>query len=308
MKIAVLDLGTNTFNLIIAEKNNGTLEFCEEYKLPVKIGLSAFKHNLIQPDAIQRAEDTARFYKNILDENAVEKFKVYATSGFRDTSNGAELKLRLQQILGTEIEIIDGLREAELIYKGVRKAYSCEKPFLIMDIGGGSVEFIIGHQHIIHSLHSLKAGVAKLNDLFSPSDPIKENEISAIKKYFHHLLQDVKVKSHQYAVHTLCGASGVFETIANILHYKKHGCELPPHLLSYPIPIDALTSLYNDLKTRPLAERLRIPGMHEMRADWIVLSLIQILTTIELCNISELHAVFYSLKEGALFEMIDPMA
>src|ERR1700761_8968309 len=171
--IAVMDLGTNTFHLLIAESIGGEIREIVHEQDPVKLGEGGINKGLIQPPSFERGIKSMLRYKELIQENDVLKVRAIATSALRNAANGIDFINEVETQTGIQIEIIDGNVEAEYIYKGI-KAAGClsAQNSLIVDIGGGSVEFIIFNDKEIKWKQSFEVGAARLMDLFHHTDPI----------------------------------------------------------------------------------------------------------------------------------------
>ena len=142
-KIAIIDMGTNTFHLLIAQVEGGRFYITPREKVPVKIGVGGINRNLITDDAISRALKTMKAFNETLTEAGVSKVLAFGTSALRNATNGKEVAHLIEVETGIKTNIISGLQEAEYICFGARAAIAMEnQKHLIMDIGGGSVEFI----------------------------------------------------------------------------------------------------------------------------------------------------------------------
>ncbi|RZK51462.1 MAG: exopolyphosphatase, partial [Pedobacter sp.] len=143
MRIAAIDLGTNTFHLIIAEQNANELQIVYKTNQPVKLGEDITKNNSIIPVAFERGINCLKEFKNVLLINDVTVVKATATSAVRSAINGQDFVDAVKDATDIDIEVIDGDEEAELIYEGVKLSGAITGKSLIMDIGGGSTEFIL---------------------------------------------------------------------------------------------------------------------------------------------------------------------
>ena len=147
MRVAIIDMGTNTFHLLLAELSVGAFKITYREKVPVKIGMGGINQGYITADAMGRALTTMRSFKNTVKEFKVEKVMAFGTSALRNARNGEEVAKKIESETGIQTQIISGLKEAEYIYKGTTAAIKMGLgKCLIMDIGGGSVEFIIGNE------------------------------------------------------------------------------------------------------------------------------------------------------------------
>src|SRR5690606_5544610 len=209
-RIALIDLGTNTFHLMITEIDDfGQGNVLLKFKAPVKLGKGGISTGAIAPDAWARALITLEAFQEKMAEFRVHEVKATATSAMRNASNGPALALEIKQTFGYDIEIIDGNREAELIYFGVRSAMDLgSEKNLIIDIGGGSVEFIIANRETIFWKRSFEIGAQRLLDHFFCHDPIPEDEIIAEKAFLFHKLAPLTEAVQKFQPKTLVGSSG----------------------------------------------------------------------------------------------------
>ena len=162
-RIAVIDLGTNTFHLFIVEVKEGAINTLYREKIAVKIGKNGISKGRISSAAKKRALHTLRIFKTIIDQFEVASVKGVATSAIRSAKNGQELLDEIEASTAIKIEIISGDREAELIFYGVKSTGRLNgTPNLVMDIGGGSVEFIIGNDQEIFWKQSFEIGAQRL--------------------------------------------------------------------------------------------------------------------------------------------------
>jgi exopolyphosphatase/guanosine-5'-triphosphate,3'-diphosphate pyrophosphatase len=219
MKKAVIDLGTNTFNLVIAEIVNGKINLLHSEKEGVAIGMGGINENRLSEDSIERAVTCLKRFKEKCDEFGVTEIKAIGTSAIRDAKNNAEFAQKVLSETGIPIQIIDGIQEANYIYKGIAYTYNFETPSLIMDIGGGSTEFIAADKNGIHDLISLNVGVSRIFQLYEFSDPMTETDIQKVEAFLdaneHDFFSRVNCK-------TLVGASGSFETFYELVHRGKY--------------------------------------------------------------------------------------
>jgi exopolyphosphatase/guanosine-5'-triphosphate,3'-diphosphate pyrophosphatase len=278
-KIAVIDCGTNTFHLLISEYKEGLIQTLYREKIPVKIGEGGINQRIITEKAAERGLNAIRHFKSILDSYNVTKITCTATSAIRNASNGKEFVKRVYQETGIDIQVISGLSEAELIYRGVREAVSLdETPALIVDIGGGSVEFVICNQEGVLWKNSFEIGGQRLLDLFHKVEPIPASEVVALVAYLEKELKDLTVAVEQFKPEVLIGSSGSFDTLCEI-YYKNQGLDIDIEAgKSYALPIDAFIKINDEILTKDRQGRLAIPGMLEMRVDMIVACLLLNLT------------------------------
>ena len=168
---AIIDLGTNTFNLLIADVGNGGFQLVHSEKEGVALGMGGINDNFITPDAVNRAIASLIHSLNVCKQYRVEKLIAIGTSAIRDASNAQAFIDEVQKQTGLQIQVVSGIQEAELIYQGVKWSYSFNESATIMDIGGGSTEFVFATKNGICDLVSLNIGVSRIYQYFNCSDP-----------------------------------------------------------------------------------------------------------------------------------------
>ena len=307
MRIAVLDLGTNTFNLVIAEKNeNDTFRILHNSKLPVRLGEKGINQGEITEIAFTRGLEAIKKHYRTISEFHADKVKAFGTSALRNTRNSGQFNEAVKNITGIEIEIITGDKEAELIYLGVKQTHPMDQgKYLILDIGGGSNELIIADKNQIYWKRSYELGIARLLELFKPSDPIIPVEIEKVNSYLSGKLQDLTEQVKHYHVKTLLGASGSFETFVSLIQSREIKDETRDALIpqSIPISIDEFNLLHEKLIRSTKAEREKMKGLEPMRVEMIVFACVFVKFILETLQIEEIFQSNFSLKEGAIYQL-----
>ncbi len=304
MKQAIIDLGTNTFHLLIAEKQPTqpyTTLFRESR--PAKIGQAGINQGLITEDGINRALTVLGYFRQKLDEFGVLPDQVVATgtSAIRVAKNQAEFIERVWQATGIPIRVISGDREADYIYQGVRAAGALtNQTALVMDIGGGSVEFILGNDSRVFWKQSFEIGGQRLRERFMSTDPINFSSIQRLHDYIQDQLVPLANAIHQYTPAVLVGSSGSFDTLVDMWFMHELGHLPPPDQTAFDLPIAEFYRAYELLITRNHADRMLIPGMIELRVDMIVVAVCLIDYVLKTYSISRIKTSTYALKEGIL--------
>ncbi|OFX85753.1 MAG: hypothetical protein A2W99_05740 [Bacteroidetes bacterium GWF2_33_16] len=308
MRIAIIDLGTNTFNLLIADiKANKQYSIIFNDKTGVKLGKDGINKRIITPDAFQRALNGIAQHIKSINKFKAEKIVAIATSGIRSTQNGDELVSQIQKQFGVSVQIITGDKEAELIYRGVKQTieFSIEN-ILILDIGGGSNEFIIANKDGLQWKQSYNLGMARLLDKFNPSDPITTKEIEKVELYIDSKLKTLYNAVAIYKPTQLVGSSGTFDTIREMIierkrldksHYELHK--------SFPVELDDYYLLHNALIKSTSQERLIMKGLEFVRVEMIVLASIFVKFIVQKLNIKSITQSSFALKEGMIDKIIN---
>lgn len=315
-RVALIDMGTNTFHLLIAELYTSAVKppfkILFKEKVGVKIGgEGGINSGIISDAAIVRALNTLSFFRQKIDEFGVADnyTKAMATSAVRNASNGSELVEQIAKQTRIRVETISGDQEATLIYKGVRLAMRLgEQPHLIMDIGGGSVEFIIGNDNQIFWKQSFELGGQRLCDLFMHSDPIATQALVDLKKYLSEQLIPLQEAVNQYKPSILVGVSGTFDTLAEMYLRENSRFESGQDVEAtseHSLPITFVLEKTLQFASKNREERLCMEGMIPLRVDMIVVATSLIDFILHMTNISSLRVSTYSLKEGILSEMLE---
>jgi exopolyphosphatase / guanosine-5'-triphosphate,3'-diphosphate pyrophosphatase len=302
MRSAVIDLGTNTFHLLVTEQHDHTTNVLYKDATATYIGRGGINQKIITPEAIDRAVELLKKYKQIIDSLSVTNIKAIGTSAIRNANNGQEFCEIILQKTGLNITVISGEQEAELIYEGVKLALPLgQEPSLIMDIGGGSVEFIIGNESRILWKHSFEIGGQRLIEKFMTTDPMPQPSVMRLQNYLREQLVALANAMHQYDPRTLVGSSGTFDTLSDIdsMHRTQ---QLPDATqTAFELPLAEFYRIYQQVLVSNRSERLTIPGMIELRADMIVVAMILIDYVLQSFNINTIKCATYALKEGIMY-------
>jgi len=323
MKQAVIDLGTNTFHLMIvehtpAERPDQPRKTLFRESRPAKIGKGGINQNRITPEAIDRALSVLAYFRTILDQHGIDPADVWAfgTSAIRVADNQAEFLERVLETTGLRVQVISGDQEAAYIYAGVRAsgamnlnpAPQSEPPVsLIMDIGGGSVEFIVGTPERIFWKQSFEIGGQRLMERFmpNPQNAITLAAVERLNDFFREQLLPLTNAIHQYAPTTgqplqLVGSSGTFDTLIDMQFMHEKGQLPDSEQAAFGLPIEEFYRSYDLLLTRNHHERMQLPGMIELRVDMIVVAVCLINYVLSTFGINTTTVSTYALKEGAL--------
>lgn len=299
-KVAVMDLGTNTFHLLIAEIENGKTQILHREKVGVKLGKSGINDNLIQTDAIHRAIATLQNFKAKMDEVQVSKVYAVGTSALRNAKNAVDVTAQIKAATGIDVNIISGNEEAEMIYKGVQSALDLGSEIsLIMDIGAGSVEYILANGKNTLWKRSLEMGAQRVLERFSISDPITPEQVKALDDFFVQSLAEVDAAIQNYPPTTLVGSSGTFDTLSDI-YCLENNIIKGEHDSETPLTLECFYSIYNRIIKMSRVERMAMLGMIELRVDLIIVGCCLVRYILEKYKLQQIRVSSYSLKEGAL--------
>lgn len=211
MRVAGIDIGTNTILMLIAEKKYGELKIINDYHEIVRLGEGVDKTSFINDKAIARAIEVFDKYCIKLNTFGVSHVKAIATSAMRDAKNGDAVRDIIEHHLGRKVEIISGEVEAELSFLG-----TVEKPYksLVIDIGGGSTELITGENFKINSRKSLQIGAVRITEKFLHDSPPTIDQIHSAKEYIKNILKDTDLESFEGDVYSVGGTATTIATSA----------------------------------------------------------------------------------------------
>jgi exopolyphosphatase / guanosine-5'-triphosphate,3'-diphosphate pyrophosphatase len=311
-RIAIIDIGTNNFLLIIAEKfadsqgikSNFSFKILHKSKVFAFIGRGGINQQVIAPDAFERTLNYLQDFKKTIDSFDCKEVRAIATSAIRNAKNGAELVEKVNQLTGIQIEVIDGDREADLIYKGVKSYLTIDETSLIMDIGGGSVEFIIGKGEQIFWKQSFEIGAQRLLYDFQKHDPIQKSEVQALNDFLEKTLQPLFEAITKFPLQTLIGSAGSFDTIVDIYCVQTQIPNTLKEKKEFDLPLSAYFPIHQELISKNNQARTKIEGMLADRAEMIVVASCLIHFIVKKLEISKMRVSAASLKEGVLWEWL----
>lgn len=302
-RVAIIDCGTNTFNLLVADRINGKWKFLCRRKRAVKLKSAGHQDGTIGEQPAKRALQALTDYRLLTDALNVNRLRIVGTAALRDATNGKALLARIRSATGFQIKLIDGLEEAELIWKGVRQAVDLgEDVSLIMDIGGGSTEFILCNANKIFWKKSFGLGAARLKERFPFADPVRKAEVLRLEKFLSAELSTLQSACRKYHPVRLIGSSGSFDSFAAIIRRKKR--QPPLRGTHYVFSINEYRALHRELLCSSYVERLKLPGLVRMRADMIVPASVLLNFVLSFTEIKKLALSTFALKEGLLEEFI----
>jgi exopolyphosphatase/guanosine-5'-triphosphate,3'-diphosphate pyrophosphatase len=275
--IASLDLGTNSTRLLVARPANGQrpgpdgspLEILDRRNTITRLGQGVGATGRLAPEAIERTTTALRQYRESMDRHGVEQVRVAATSAARDAANRDELFDAVEELVGTRPELLSGDEEGRLSFQGATAELDPARgPFLVVDIGGGSTEFIVGSTEV-EGVMSVDVGCVRLTERFLEHDPPRPEELTACISLTDTYLEDVLREIPAVAeARTLVGLAGTITTVAAVeIGLATYDRDRIHH---FTLTHDAAEDVFRTLATEPRADRIHNPGLEEARADVIV--------------------------------------
>lgn len=294
--VAVIDLGTNTFHiLIVCFKDQSNFDVIYRERCYVYLGRQGL--DLIGKESYDKGVETLQYFATLLEKYKVTQVKAIGTAALRTASNGLSFAREVLTLTGIEITIISGDQEALYIAQGISKIYTKNRPHLVMDIGGGSVEFIIGSDTIDWHA-SFDVGISILYQKFMRNDPISLSSLDEMNNFLDTQLLPLKEALDRYGSYDLIGAAGTFEVLAS----HQNGDDKSK---LQQLNIDKIKELYQMVVKLNLNERMAIDGIPDHRAKYLVVAIALIMKAIEMVNLDTVYVSSYSMKEGVLLDFLD---
>ncbi|MCM2281170.1 MAG: Ppx/GppA family phosphatase [Bdellovibrionaceae bacterium] len=272
MRVAAIDLGTNTFLCLVADVERGEItRVLSDQARVVRLGQGVHGTRRIHPEALARADECLRdFSQEIARHAGVDKIVACATSAARDAENGDEL-LKIGRKHGIEIEIISGEREAEATYWGTVGGGSGDRALVgtvgIIDVGGGSTEFIVGDAQGIRRRLSVDVGSVRMTELFVASHPVRAEEMAAMAQHIRAKFAQIPQAFARENVSNFIAVAGTPTTLAAVDLGLAFEAEI---VHGHRFSVDALKQWTERLAGMTVSERQQLAGMDSRRADVIV--------------------------------------
>lgn len=306
MRIASIDIGTNTLRILVAELKGNELKKIYIDRVITRLG-SGFSRieKLISAEAVKRALAVLDGFAKTLKRYEVEKVRAVATSVVRESLNGYEFIRRVRKESGIEIELISGKEEAELTVKGVLKSVSPpSRSSVIFDVGGGSTEYAYVEDGVILGFASTSLGVVHLAEKFLKRDMPSELDIRAISEDIENVLSyEISLMSEFTADHlSLIGTAGTPTTLAAI---ELGLNEYDPNVVNgFVLKRDVVLRIFQTLIEMPKEKRLEVKGIEKGREDIIIPGTLILLKTMERFSKDEILVSDGGLLEGVAYSLI----
>ncbi len=220
-RVGVIDMGTNTFSLLIADVYSNQFQTIYTEKIGVAIGMGGINKGFIAMPAFRRGIKAMEKFKTICDHYGVNEIRAIGTSAIREAINALDFTNEIYFKTNIHTKIVSGEQEADYIYNGVLWSHDFSERAVIMDIGGGSTEFIFATQQGIEEKVSLNIGISRIYQEFKLKDPMSDKDVKRIENW-------LDERSHGFFQTKQCdvlvGASGTFETFHEMIHQQKFSC------------------------------------------------------------------------------------
>lgn len=303
VRLCVIDLGTNSFHAVIVDAfPDGTFAVVDRRKEMVKLGEGEFAENRLTHAATKRGMDALHAVKDLAEYWGVSAYLACATSAIREATNGGQFIDRVRKETGIVVRPIAGETEAQLIYMAVSHAVDMAEPSLLVDVGGGSTEFIVADATGAHALYSLPLGVQRLTEQFVSTDPVSREEFRRLREYLRHELKDVFAQARKLGVRRVVGSSGSLLCIAQITAAAYGDPDAP----AFKQVFDAahVREVTKQLMQSNAETRMDTPGMLDRRVDQIVSGAILLDVVLKDLGIERFVVSPDALREGIVIDYV----
>jgi exopolyphosphatase/guanosine-5'-triphosphate,3'-diphosphate pyrophosphatase len=301
MRVAAIDCGTNSVRLLIADVGGGSLTDVARRMEIVRLGQDVDRTGRLAPEAIARTRRALLGYAAEIAELGVSRVRMCATSASRDASNAADFRDMVRGVLGVDPEVISGDEEARLSFTGAVQGLGAQPPYLIVDIGGGSTEFVSGRSAVEHAV-SVDIGCVRMTERHLRSDPPTAAEVAAAERDITAAVDAALAAVPGREAKTLVGLAGSVTTVtalalglpgydATRIHHARVG-------------YDAVAKVTADLLAATVAQRRALPVMHPGRADVIGAGALILRTIMERSGQSSVVASEHDILDGIAWGLV----
>ena len=306
MRIATIDIGTNSIHMVIADTiSPGAFEVVDREREVVQVGRGSFRSGRLRHDAIARSVDALTRFVQLARRLRSDRILCTATAAVREASNGGTFIEEARARAGISPRVIPADEEGRLIYLAVKAALQLgSKPALIVDIGGGSMQLVVGDRDRMQLAASAPLGALRLVELFLDSDPPSRGDLSRLRRHIRREAAPSMERILRLRPRRVYGSSGSIHALAHLDHWEAHGSEVP-QINGYRLGREALRRLTRRLARMSLAEREQLPGMDARRAEIIVPGALALLHVLESVEADDITISDYGVREGLVTDYID---
>lgn len=306
MNLAAIDIGTNSIHMVIVHVNaNMSFEILNQEKEMVKLGNGVFSTNHLSEEACRYGLDTIRRYVNLADQIGVEEIITAATSAIREARNGGDFLNEVVRETGISPKVISGKEEARLIFLAVRNAINLNgENAMVLDIGGGSTEAIVGNNQEILFRYSMQLGVRRLLDMFDGEGTFGSDAQSALESHIKHVAQEIIIQAKGFDFKRVIGTSGTIRTLGEAA-YLASGNKNVRSVNAEVVPLSALEKVTRKLLKLNAEKRANVNGINNKRADAIHLGGVLLTQLLSLSGVEEITLCDASLREGLIIDYLN---
>ena len=295
-RLAAIDVGTNTVLLFVADVGeDGNLLPVQDMERTTRLGRGLAATGRIHPEPLSKTVEVIDAYLAVCEDLRVDDVHIVGTSALRDAQNGVDLVNVVEERFGVNIRIISGEQEAGYAYLAANHEMGPGHPLLVVDIGGGSAEIIVGEGENILDHHSLTVGAVRLTETFFRSDLIREDEFQSMMDNISRNLRTLALPHPTKVV----GMGGTITTLSAV--HKGNERFDPARIHGSLLSLDEVRRQVLLYRGKTLAERCQIPGLPRERADIILAGASILLEMLNILGVKELVVTCHGLRYGLLY-------
>lgn len=306
MKVAVIDVGTNSTRLLIVDTIGPYRRDLYRSATITRLGEGVNKSRLLKQEAIERTLAILSGYAGVMRDFGVSKVRAIATSAARDATNAADFRAAFRKAIGFDIEIISGEQEAVLTFKGAvgLGRFDTDSNALVIDAGGGSTEFIWGRDGAMAGRASIDIGSVRLTEAYIKSDPPEHGEFEAVRSAVFEAISATLTKARNQGIDRIIAVAGTATTLAAI----KHSLEIydPEIVHGTLLSRNEIESMIARFRALPTVERSQIAGLQPGRADVILAGAMILQIALDIMGADELVISERDILDGIADSMLQP--
>ena len=300
MRVAVVDIGTNSTRLLVADVDDGRVSEVERRSTVTRLGRGVDTSRQLAAEAIEEVCRTVGEYIEAYESLGVERVTAIATSAVRDAENSGAFLAELRERFALDARILDGAEEAQLVYSGAFTGRPAADTTLVVDIGGGSTELVVGSGSEVGFYASLQAGTVRHTERYLPTDPPDPGELDALAGDVRSLI-DAELTGE--AIAAAAEGIAVAGTPTSLAAIDQ---ELDPYdperVHGYRLPFDSIQRMCSLLSSKTLEERLEVTGLHPGRAPTIVAGVVILIQVMRAFGLKEIEVSEHDILYGAALE------
>lgn len=304
-RVAVVDIGSNSTRLLVAEVDGGRVLEVERHSRVTRLGRGVDLSGQLSAEAIEAACEVIADYMGLCRELGVEQIEAIATSAVRDASNGQAFVAELRERFALSARVLDGEEEARLTYMGATSEHPPGEPTVIIDIGGGSTELIVGVGREISFHTSLQAGVVRHTERHVASDPPKAIELEALASDVRALIEKAIDGDDGVRAGAGIAVAGAPTSLASIeMGLQPYD---PKQVHGHTLTLTSIQRLLSQLASSPLANRVETPGLHPDRAPTIVAGAVILVETMRAFGLQSISVSEHDILYGVALEAVSAL-
>jgi exopolyphosphatase / guanosine-5'-triphosphate,3'-diphosphate pyrophosphatase len=306
MRIAAIDIGTNSIHMIVVRvRPDLSFEVVDREKEMVRLGAGGLDGRSLTPTAMTTAMQTLAKFRRLADSHKVDEIVAAATSAIREADNGGDFIADVGRQTGIKIRVISGTEEARLIHMAaVYGVHMGGTPAVVIDIGGGSIEVTLGTASTLTHARSFKLGVIRLTERFVRTDPLSGRDERRLVKYINKEIGQYLDTIAERRFDRVIGTSGTILSLGAVALSENSGVVRDEQLRNQRVPAKAIHRLRKRLSAIELEARLQLPGLDPRRADIAVAGSILLDSVLKRLGADDITLCDLALREGLVLDYI----